>query len=189
MAKRKKKLTLDAIFKNEQSYDKVKSVLVDEEQNIHVRYAPKFKKSKIDEVLVELFQTIQYIQENKEKLVEQGITPFPETDGDALKYLTFLTIKHFTELEDALKGKDHETHIATMYGLYDKGWMDVLVDEFDLNEQGKVFDAYYKLIEATAELEKQSNSMKSFVEENVQTKVLKSKLLGDEDGKESTPVQ
>lgn len=189
MAKRKKKLTLDAIFKNEQSFDKVKSVLVDKEQNIHVKYAPKFKKSKIDEVLVELLQTLVYVENNKDEMVKQGISPFPETDNDALKYLTFLMVKHFTELEDALKGRDHDTHIATMYALYDKGWMDALVEEFDLNEQGKVFDAYYKMVEATAELEKQSKSMKTFVEENVQTEVLKSKLLGDENGEKSAPVQ
>lgn len=116
-----------------------------------IKYFRIFDNDKIDELLKEAAQNLDYDTEHK-------IGFFVE-DGRLFHYLLFLTIRYFTELYDEIPSKLDEQiplfHQFKSTGLYE----DLINNMFDPEETGRVierFTEFIMLTEKVAEIEAQT---------------------------------
>lgn len=139
---RKKKLNLDLLMNDDKVFEKNQALKIDDKVTLY--YSQSIGHDKIDELLMELAETLKYAEENK--------TDYPSNTLHVIEYLQYLSFKYFTNLEEALNSKDYETNIVAFRNAYKKGWMQKVLEELDLNEYGKVFDRFYETIDNTAKI-------------------------------------
>lgn len=142
----------------------------DEEKGHSITYYPVFPKSKKDELIVELIETIQYC---KKKNID-----YLKNDADMEQYTGYLIIKHFTSLFDTLSKWSVEDNIAYLKGLYDSGDFEIFFDEIFSNEEvSKVFDQLRKTNEIASIYKKEIEKQRQIIESDVKNDVLKEKAL------------
>ena len=175
MAK-KKKLNINDLLKEDKLYEKETPIEINDKVTLY--YAQKFGYDKIDELLTELVETYNFTvnTENVE----------PMDDASVLKYLNFLIVKHFTNLQEATEGFDFYQNIEVSAKAYDKGWIKVVIDELDYIELSKVYDKYYELVEAGKQLMKLSTKEQRKLMDTVQSEYMRKKL-GADDGEKIIP--
>lgn len=141
---RNKKLTLNKIKKE---YKKINTMSIFEHDpinKVNIKYYEVFPEDKIEELLVHSYETLEYIE--KEKL-----EPF-KTDGDFYKYIGFLIIKFFTELNNEIPN-DFPSQIAILNQMISTGvYRKLMNDMFDVNEITKVYDRIAETSEKVIQL-------------------------------------
>ena len=171
---RKKKLNIDDLMKDDKAYQKEAPIKIDNKVTLY--YCKKFGQTKIDEVLTELADTVNFTLENND--VEDM------DDASVLMYLNFLIVKHFTNLQEAMVGLDYYQNIEASVKAYDKGWVNIVIDAMDVLEVSKVYDKFYELVQSADQIRKMSDKAQQELIETVQSNLLKKKL-GGHIGKES----
>lgn len=142
----------------------------DKEKGHSITYYPVFPKSKKDELIVELIETIQYCKINN--------IDYLKDDADITQYTGYLIIKHFTSLFDTLSKWSVEDNITYLKGLYDSGDFEVFFDEiFNIEEVDKVFNQLKDTNKIADIYKKELDKQKQIIESKVNSNVLKEKAL------------
>jgi|GEM_PF-708460 len=142
----------------------------DKEKGHSITYFPVFPKSKKDELIVELIETIQYCKNNN--------IDYLKDDADITQYTGYLIIKHFTSLYDTLSKWSVEDNIAYLKGLYDSGDFEMFFDEiFTIEEVDKIFNQLKETNKIAEIYKKELDKQKQIIESNVNSNVLKEKAL------------
>jgi len=142
----------------------------DKEKGHSITYYPAFSKSKKDELIVELINTIQYCKINN--------IDYLNNDADMEQYTGYLIIKHFTSLYETLSKWTVEENITYLKELYDSGDFELFFDEiFSNDEVIKVFDQLKATNEIASIYKKELDKQKQLIESNVKNDKLKEKVL------------
>lgn len=129
---RNKKLTLNKIKEEHKKINTMSIFEYDPVNKVNIKYYEVFPEDKIEELLVEAHNTLEYIEKH-------NLEPF-ESDEDFYKYLGFLIIKFFTELKNEIPD-DFPSQIPIMDQMISTGvYRKLLNDMFDVNEITKVYD-------------------------------------------------
>ncbi|MCL1696255.1 MULTISPECIES: hypothetical protein [unclassified Lysinibacillus] len=143
---------------------------INKEQDKYIYYFPTFGKNKSDELIIELATTINYCHDKN--------IDFLKNDADVLKYVHFLIIKHFSSLYEEIKDKSFEVHIETLSKMYDTGMYDLFFNEiFNEDEVQKVIDQLYLTEELADKYVKELTEQKEIISKNVNTQLLRDKVL------------
>jgi hypothetical protein len=121
MAKKNKKLTLGVLKEQDEQLYKQKEINV---KGYKVMIDTKFRKTKLQKLINELVQALDYIKENKYQI-------------DILTYLYILLIKYFTDIPVP---NELEKQIIMTNLLIDNGYFEAIVNEFDQNEINKFIE-------------------------------------------------
>lgn len=139
---------------------------IDKEKTQFIYYYPKFSKTKVQELFVDLNESIEYVAKND--------LPFPANDLEVMQYTQFLIIKHFTSLKAELQNKSYEVHIETMYKLIETGLFERFMNEmFDLAEVYDLLDELDKLAQVGLELVNLEKAQQEELKEKLQSNFLK----------------
>lgn len=169
MAK-KKDLNLEELLKQDKDFEKSKRL--DLTNKITLYYAKALPQRKVDELFKELLNSVKFDAEHNIK--------FFSDDENVNKYLLYLIVKYFTNLEEALVGQDLYVNIDTFNQLYDKGFLSKVLVTLDEDEVGKVQEAYANLTRHVAKVQNDKNVRKQMALELAKNPEL-TKLI--EDGK------
>lgn len=140
-----------------------------EDTNKVIKFYQRFDEAKVEELIKELYQDIQYVTDNN--------IDFFTNDEEFMKYELFLIIKHFSHFKDEI-GDSFEEKIEALSVLISIGLYDLFFEEiFDSSE---VFDVLHK-VERTAELairtlDEQSKIIKDAQEQFVNKGVIQNAL-------------
>jgi len=176
MVKKKKLNITTDLLKEDKLYEKETPIQINDKVTLY--YAQKFGYDKIDELLIELAETYNFTvnTENVESM----------DDASVLKYLNFLIVKHFTNLQEATEGFDFYQNIEVSAKAYDKGWIKAVIDELDYIELSKVYDKFYEMVESGEQLMKLATKEQRKLIDTVQSDYLRKKL-GADNGKKIIP--
>lgn len=138
-----------------------------------IDYYPIFDREKIDKLIVELGNTIDYCKDNN--------IDFLQNQNEMYKYVYFLAIKYFTELYPHFEGLSVEKHIEYLNKLYKTGHFDTfIIDIIPEEELQKLMDLV-KNIENTVELIAKDIALRNKkIDETIQSDLLKEKLKSKE---------
>lgn len=129
---RAKKLTLKQIQKEHKQLNKMASYVYDDANNITIKYYEQFSESKIDELLLDLYDSMKQAEDD-------GLDYF-EDEARIVFFVHFLIIKHFTDFKNEIPN-DFPTQHTIMKQFYDKGiYYDLMNNMFDGNEVTKVIE-------------------------------------------------
>ena len=178
MAK-KKKLNINELLKEDKLFEKETPIQINDKVTLY--YAQKFGFDKIDILLMDLMETIKFAQENGHD--------FPSTDEHVIQYLDFLIFKHFTNIQEALEGADYYMNIATYTEAYKKGWMLKVMNDFDYEEVGKVYEKFNLVVQNGEKFNRLQEKEKQKLLNIVKNETLRKKLTsGDAIGEESKSI-
>lgn len=142
MAK-KKELNLEELLKVDKDFEKSKRL--DLSNKITLYYSKGIPTSKIDDLFKELMNSIKFDKENN--------VGFFDSDESVNKYVLYLIVKYFTNLEETLINEDLYVNIQTFNQLYDKGYLTRILLTLDEDEVAKVQEAYVRLTEVVAKVD------------------------------------
>lgn len=166
---RQKKLTLKSIQAKEASIDTLSTYVLNEETNEVVKYYKIFNESKIQFLLTEAFEKIQYAAEND--------IEYFTTDSDLYNFISYLSIKYFTHLGEELQDSALEDDIAAISALISTGlYKTILNDVFDGNQLQRIFETMSEHIELSGRVEKYQAELMAQVEDKVESPVIKKKI-------------
>lgn len=166
---RQKKLTLKSIQAKEASIDTLSTYLLNEETNEVIKYYKIFNESKIQFLLTEAFEKIQYAAEND--------IEYFTTDSDLYNFISYLSIKYFTHLGEELQDSALEDDIAAISALISTGlYKTILNDVFDGNQLQRIFETMSEHIELSGRVEKYQAELMAQVEDKVESPVIKNKI-------------
>lgn len=169
MAK-KKELKLEEVLKSDKDFEKSKRL--DLNSKITFYYAKSIPERKIDDLFKELLNSIKFDKENN--------VGFFDSDEAVNKYVIYLIVKYFTNLEEALMDKDLYVNIQTFNQLYDKGFLNRVLVTLDEDEIAKVQEAYVNLTRVVAKVDNDKNLRKQKAMEVAKDPILTKLIL---DGK------
>lgn len=149
-----KELNLEALLAPDKKFEKNKRLDLD--KKVTVYYSDAISTTTIEKLYDELLTSIKFAKKEDIK--------FLRNDDDILKYLLYLIAKYFTNLEEALMGKDLYVNIDTFYQLYDKGFLSKILVTLDKDEVEKVQKVYTELAKSILNLDKEID--KSLNEDN-----------------------
>lgn len=131
-AKKQSPLKLKDVLANSKKVDVMSSFVVDPENNKIVKYNKYFDKSKVEELVKELFTDMQYAIENKYE--------FFVNEEQLIKYELLLIIKYFSHFKNEI-GDSFEEKIGAMEALMKTGLYDLFFDEiFDIDQVADVIE-------------------------------------------------
>lgn len=169
---RAKKLSLKVLEKNYNEINTYSTHVIDEKQNITIKYYRIFDNAKIELLIKEASVNLEYDTQNK--------IGFFKEDERMIQYLLFLTIRYFTELYNEIPATLEE-QLPIFNQLISTGVFEEIINNaFDPNETGRVierFTSFISLVSQVAELESETRLRAS---ESVQHPLMKKKL---EEGK------
>lgn len=166
---RKKKLNITDLMKDEKAYQKEKPIKINDKVTLY--YAEKFGQTKIDELLTELLETVNFTS------TTEGVEEMDNVS--ILMYLNFLIVKHFTNLQEAMEGLDFYQNIEASVKAYDKGWVNIVIETMDVVELSKVYDKFYDLVRSGDKFIKMTNDAQEELVNTVKSDFLKKKLGGN----------
>src|SRR5690606_35166125 len=153
--------------------NKLSPYILDNENNEIIKYNKIFDERKINELLEEAIEKMEYANENDIEFFKQ--------DSELLIYISFLTIKYFTHLKDELENSSLEDDISALGSLLSTGlFKKILNDVFDGNEVHKVYDVMTEHIEGSAKALEVQAKMQQETFNMVQSPTIKSKLQNTE---------
>lgn len=163
-----KPLTLSAIKQEVELLQETKQHNFTED--IHIDYDVVFSYSKMDSLYEDL---TSLSEEAKSKDID-----YLTNDTEIIEFLQFLIVKHFTSLSSELNGKSLEVHIATMSEMYDRGWLNIVLDKlFDKSQIYTVYDRFYEKVDLITETLKLEKSTFNDLKVKVESEMLKNKTV------------
>lgn len=136
---RSKVLKMSDVDKKIKKLNELSTYTIDTKTGEAVKYYEVFDEKKIQELLAELNDHMQYDKEHT--------IGYFESDQKVIEYLNFLVIKHFSHFRDEI-GTQFETNLAAFdklvsLGLFHKFHTDI----FNPEQIAKVFERFYERIE------------------------------------------
>ena len=133
---RQKTVSFKSLEKQVKKLNTYSTYVVNEETNEVIKYYEEFGEAKIDELLMELKEHIDYDQQREEE------NRFFINDQKVYECIHYLCCKHFTHFKDEI-GTQFETNIQAMVFMHDKGYLSLLHNEiFNPAEVFKVYDRF-----------------------------------------------
>lgn len=126
-----KKLNITAINKNHKNFNEKKKVVFDDGYYINIDV--KFKPTKINKLITDFQDQVEYANNNNINI----------SDINVIDYIFFLVIKHFTDLK--IPDDSLEKQINIFYKLADSDYYKVIMESFDQNELGKIWEKIYEI--------------------------------------------
>lgn len=129
-AKKQSPLKLKDILSESKKVDIMSTYEIDPVTKKTVKYYEYFDKTKVEKLILELFNDMQYALENDYE--------FFNSEEQLIKYELLLIIKHFSHFKDEI-GETFEEKIMAMEALMKIGLYDIFFDEvFDQNQVADV---------------------------------------------------
>ena len=125
-AKRQSPIKLKDVIAESNKLDVMSTYVVDPETKKTIKYNKVFDKTKVEKLILELFEDMQYVIEKKYK--------FFENDDQLIKYELLLIVKYFTHFKDEI-GVTFEEKISAMEALMRTGLFDLIFDEIFNKDQ------------------------------------------------------
>lgn len=144
----KKQLSLTAMKSTYRDINRYKEHVWDAETNTIIKYYDEFDKNKIEELLVELYQDIEY--------AENENLSFFHDDANMMKYTSLLIIKHFTHLKKSIP-EELDKKIQYMKEMIGIGLVELMFDELFLEEE--VQQVFEKIVETATLAERVTQEM------------------------------
>lgn len=142
-AKRQSPIKLKDVIAESNKLDVMSTYVVDSETKKIIKYNKVFDKTKVEKLILELFEDMQYVIQNNYK--------FFESDDQLIKYELLLIIKYFTHFKDEI-GVTFEEKISAMEALMRTGLFDLIFEEvFDKDKVVDVIDQINKVAERAME--------------------------------------
>lgn len=143
---RAKQIKLSHIESQQKSINRMETFILDEEQNLQIKYYPVFPETKIQEVLKEAYESITYVSENE--------LSFFNEDSEFIKYVYFLIIRRMTSLEEEIPENDFPAHVTIMNQIIDIGLFNrIFEDVLDQSEVFRVIEKLQQFVELTAKID------------------------------------
>lgn len=143
---RAKKITLKSIQKQYEKVSTMSTYILNEDDNTQIKYYEIFDENKIGEVLEEAYANLLYAEQNDLDIFKGELA-----DETFIKYVLLLTLKHFTDLKDAIPDTlPEQAHILNQIigiGLWDTLFEHVL----PADQVAKVLEKLEKMIEMVAQ--------------------------------------
>ena len=134
---KQKVLSFKDIMKQADDIDKYSTYTVNEELNQVIKYNEKFSETKIEELITELFNHIQYD-------IDHEIGYF-KNELHLNTYVNFLIIKHFTNLKEVISDSLEE-NIITIPKLRKLRYFTLMFSEvFDANEVNRITERLHTI--------------------------------------------
>ena len=131
-AKRQSPIKLKEILTESKKVDVMSTFIVDPETKKTVKFNKYFDRTKVEELIKELFADMMYAVENEYN--------YFETEEQLIKYELLLVIKYFTHFKDEI-GETFEEKILAMEALMKLGLYDLFFDEiFDQDQVADVIE-------------------------------------------------
>ena len=141
--KRQSPIKLKDVIADSNKLDVMSTYVIDSETKKTIKYNKIFDKAKVEKLILELFEDMQYVIENKYK--------FFESDDQLIKYELLLIVKYFTHFKDEI-GETFEEKISAMEALMRTGLFDLIFDEvFDKDQVVDVIEQINKVAERAME--------------------------------------
>ena len=138
-AKRQSPLKLKDVIAQTKKLDVMSTYTYDEANKKVIKYNEVFDKTKVEKLILELFEDMQYA-------IKGGYNYF-ETDEQLIKYELLLIIKHFSHFKDEI-GDSFEDKISALEALMRIGLYDLFFEEiFDKDQVVDVIDHINKVAE------------------------------------------
>lgn len=131
-AKRQSPIKLKEILTESKKVDVMSTFIVDPETKKTVKFNKYFDRTKVEELIKELFTDMMYAVENEYN--------YFENEEQLIKYELLLVIKYFTHFKDEI-GETFEEKILAMEALMKLGLYDLFFDEiFDQDQVADVIE-------------------------------------------------
>lgn len=142
-AKRQSPIKLKDVIAESNKLDVMSTYVIDSETKKTIKYNKVFDKAKVEKLILELFEDMQYVIKNNYK--------FFESDDQLIKYELLLIIKYFTHFKDEI-GVTFEEKISAMEALMRTGLFDLIFEEvFDKDQVVDIIDQINKVAERAME--------------------------------------
>ena len=162
-----KQIKLVNIEAQSKNINKMETYLINEEQNLELKYYPLFSETKIGEVLGELYSDV-----NKAKEMELDYFENEQADNNLIKHLHCLILKHFTSLKSEIPN-DLPTKINIFDQIVDIGlFKQIFEDVLDPNEVVKVETRLYEYMINLDKIRQQQEEAISQISSQLQNKEL-----------------
>lgn len=138
-AKRQSPIKLKDVIAESKKIDTMSTYLVDSDKKKVIKYYEVFDKTKVETLLAELFEDMQYAIQNDFN--------FFENDEELIKYELLLIIKHFSHFKDEI-GSTFEEKMSAMEALMRTGLYDLFFEEvFNKDEVAEIIEQVNKIAE------------------------------------------
>ena len=139
-------ITLSEVLSETEKYDVMSTHVLNAEENRVIKYNKYFDTEKVQELIIELFEDMQYAVEND--------IPFFENDEQLIKYEMLLIIKYFSHFKAEI-GESFEEKIQALHALFKTGLFDLFFEELFLeNEVVNVMERVNQTAERAVFIEK-----------------------------------
>lgn len=163
---RQKSLTLKQLEKDYKKIGKWSTYVLDEEENLVIKYKEKFNQEEVDQIIVSLYDAV-------ERVMSEEYNFFTD-EGQIMKYLHFLMIKQFTHLGKDI-GDTFEEQTPVMTQLLSTGLFEFIFEHiFEPDEVMKVIKKYQERVDVIKRIGEFSQQIQQEYAEKIQNK----KVLG-----------
>lgn len=169
-AKRQKQIKLSHIAKEYSDVNKMSTHILNEKENITIKYFEKFDEKRIQNVMKEANSSL--LQDK-----EQNLNFFKNDDEVFVQYVLFLVIKHFTNLEkeitDSLAEQINIFNQVISIGLFEEMFNDVFPSE----EVSRVLERVGNFAILAQQVAEKESETRQKALETVQHPVVRKKLV------------
>ena len=133
---RQKTVSFKNLEKQVKKLNTYSTYVVNKETNEVIKYYEEFGEAKIDALLLELKEHVDYDQKREKE------NQYFVNDQKIYEFLYYMIAKFFTHFRDEI-GSQFETNIQAMVFMHDKGYLRLIHNEiFNPAEVMKVFDRF-----------------------------------------------
>lgn len=161
MAPSKKKMSVDFLIQDGESYDKLKKVTFD--NGIYTEVYEKFSNVRIDEMLEDFSNFISEYGKTRQL-----------TDKKMIDYINLFILKWFSTCLD-FKDNTFEESIVLFEKILKSSYSESIFMNFDKNEVSKVYTRLYQKFEIVKEVMAQSKDVKEQIKEYIMNNDIKNK--------------
>lgn len=166
-------IKISKILDEAKELDRVETYVINGVTNEVIKYNPVFDELKINEILKEIQEKIEYIEKNN--------INFPKDDDEFYKYVCFLMIKKFTHFSSEI-ADDLETQLAQMNALFRLGYFELIIGEiFNQDEIARVINKVENLLVLADRLE----SLK--LDAQLEAQAVLQKMIGEQNPTKTKP--
>jgi hypothetical protein len=162
MAKRKMKLTLDHIVKEDEKYEQLVKVAFD--NGTYTEIYKKFRPTRVEQMLEDFASFIDEYEKTGKVM----------KDTEAVQFISLHIVQYFSTLIDALPADIHEK-ISLYHKMLDSNLVEIILASFDENEVMKIYETIYKKLDMH-----QKQMLDSNLQERVNVRVAQMEKLKGE---------
>ena len=140
--KRTKQIKLKDIQKQHKKVHTMSTYVLNEEENLTIKYYEQFPEERIHELMEELYSSVKFVEENN--------LNFFQKEEQLIQFAMFLMIRKFTSLESEIP-TNFETQVSIMSQIISIGLWDTIFEEVlppdEVNRILEKFKEYQLMVE------------------------------------------